>query len=158
MTGDVPDPRHIMERWGCSSVGRAPGLQPGGRRFESGHLHWISLIQPDPEKRVQGRCRRSPHEVRRRNLRETVCQFPLRRSPAFDEEPLEEGLVEHPADVRTGSTTAEKRTALTGCLYLSCVGQRDQEEPSSYVADGRECDVLNDIRIRDGATKPDAEQ
>ena len=26
-------------RRGCSSVGRAPALQAGGRRFESGHLH-----------------------------------------------------------------------------------------------------------------------
>ena len=24
---------------GCSSVGRASGLQPGGRRFEAGQLH-----------------------------------------------------------------------------------------------------------------------
>ena len=25
--------------WGCSSVGRAPALHAGGRRFDSGHLH-----------------------------------------------------------------------------------------------------------------------
>ena len=25
--------------WGCSSAGRAPALQAGGRRFEPGHLH-----------------------------------------------------------------------------------------------------------------------
>jgi hypothetical protein len=25
--------------WGCSSAGRAPALQAGGRRFESAHLH-----------------------------------------------------------------------------------------------------------------------
>jgi hypothetical protein len=25
--------------WGCSSVGRAPALQAGGRRFDSVHLH-----------------------------------------------------------------------------------------------------------------------
>ena len=25
--------------WGCSSVGRAPALQAGGREFESLHLH-----------------------------------------------------------------------------------------------------------------------
>ena len=27
------------KRWGCSSVGRAPALQAGGRRFDSDHLH-----------------------------------------------------------------------------------------------------------------------
>ena len=33
--------------WGCSSVGRAPALQAGGREFESLHLHCqrISLAQ-----------------------------------------------------------------------------------------------------------------
>ena len=25
--------------WGCSSVGRAPALQAGGRRFDPGQLH-----------------------------------------------------------------------------------------------------------------------
>lgn len=25
--------------WGCSSIGRAPALHAGGRRFESGRLH-----------------------------------------------------------------------------------------------------------------------
>ena len=30
----IPKPR-----WGCSSVGRAPALQAGGRQFESVHLH-----------------------------------------------------------------------------------------------------------------------
>ena len=28
-----------VEIWGCSSVGRAPALQAGGRQFESVHLH-----------------------------------------------------------------------------------------------------------------------
>jgi hypothetical protein len=27
------------ESWGCSSAGRAPGLQPGGHRFDPGQLH-----------------------------------------------------------------------------------------------------------------------
>src|SRR5271165_6998986 len=27
--------------WGCSSAGRAPGLQPGGHRFDPGQLHQI---------------------------------------------------------------------------------------------------------------------
>src|SRR3990172_6008643 len=31
---------------GCSSAGRAPALQAGGRRFESGHLH---QVQEDPK-------------------------------------------------------------------------------------------------------------
>jgi hypothetical protein len=29
--------------WACSSVGRAPGLQPGGQGFESPQVHQISL-------------------------------------------------------------------------------------------------------------------
>ena len=42
---------------GCSSVGRAPGLQPGGHRFDPVHLHQLSPLG--------GRCgakvvRRSP--------------------------------------------------------------------------------------------------
>ena len=32
--------------WGCSSVGRAPGLQPGGRRFEPAHLHHPDVSRP----------------------------------------------------------------------------------------------------------------
>ena len=30
-------------KWGCSSVGRAPALQAGGREFESLCLHWIEI-------------------------------------------------------------------------------------------------------------------
>ena len=29
--------------WGCSSVGRAPALQAGGRQFDPDHLHQIRL-------------------------------------------------------------------------------------------------------------------
>src|SRR5258708_31212097 len=32
--------------WGCSSAGRAPALQAGGRRFESDHLHQILGLDP----------------------------------------------------------------------------------------------------------------
>ena len=28
-----------LEIWGCSSAGRAPALQAGGREFETHHLH-----------------------------------------------------------------------------------------------------------------------
>ena len=28
-----------LNKWGCSSVGRAPALQAGGQEFESLHLH-----------------------------------------------------------------------------------------------------------------------
>ena len=31
--------RQHVKTWGCSSVGRAPALQAGGRQFESVHLH-----------------------------------------------------------------------------------------------------------------------
>ena len=34
--------RWVPELWGCSSVGRAPALQAGGRGFESLHLHCVS--------------------------------------------------------------------------------------------------------------------
>ena len=30
--------------WGCSSVGRASGLQPEGQRFKSAHLHSIGRV------------------------------------------------------------------------------------------------------------------
>ncbi len=30
-------------KWACSSAGRAPALQAGGRRFDPGHVHQISL-------------------------------------------------------------------------------------------------------------------
>ena len=29
----------VAKFWGCSSVGRAPALQAGGRQFESDQLH-----------------------------------------------------------------------------------------------------------------------
>ena len=32
----LPD---LLNKWGCSSVGRAPALQAGGHEFESHHLH-----------------------------------------------------------------------------------------------------------------------
>ena len=31
----------VLQIWGCSSVGRAPALQAGGRGFESHQLHNI---------------------------------------------------------------------------------------------------------------------
>src|SRR5215467_12048904 len=31
--------------WGCSSAGRAPGLQPGGHRFDPGQLHQKNRLQ-----------------------------------------------------------------------------------------------------------------
>ena len=37
--GTVWESRWMPESWGCSSVGRAPALQAGGREFESLHLH-----------------------------------------------------------------------------------------------------------------------
>ena len=35
------------EFWGCSSVGRAPALQAGGRQFESDQLHqnFVEIIE-----------------------------------------------------------------------------------------------------------------
>ena len=32
-------PANYRVVWGCSSVGRAPALQAGGRRFDPDHLH-----------------------------------------------------------------------------------------------------------------------
>lgn len=29
----------VIERWGCSSAGRAPALQAGGQRFDPAQLH-----------------------------------------------------------------------------------------------------------------------
>ena len=31
----------LCETWGCSSAGRAPALQAGGRQFDSVHLHQL---------------------------------------------------------------------------------------------------------------------
>ena len=33
----------IINVWGCSSIGRAPALQAGGRRFDPVWLHQISV-------------------------------------------------------------------------------------------------------------------
>ena len=35
----------FKEFWGCSSVGRAPALQAGGRQFESDQLHQNKCIE-----------------------------------------------------------------------------------------------------------------
>jgi hypothetical protein len=37
--------RIIELRWACSSAGRAPALQAGGRGFESRHVHQPFLFQ-----------------------------------------------------------------------------------------------------------------
>jgi hypothetical protein len=34
--------RIMQLRWACSSAGRAPALQAGGRRFDPGHVHQLS--------------------------------------------------------------------------------------------------------------------
>jgi hypothetical protein len=43
-----------MVTWGRSSVGRAPGLQPGGRRFESDRLHQLLHLVPSADARFVG--------------------------------------------------------------------------------------------------------
>src|SRR5882762_1976768 len=49
-----------LQGWACSSAGRAPALQAGGRRFDPGHVHQSStgkinhaymIAQPDPPKK-----------------------------------------------------------------------------------------------------------
>jgi hypothetical protein len=35
--------RAARKDWGCSSIGRAPALQAGGRRFDSVHLHHLHV-------------------------------------------------------------------------------------------------------------------
>ena len=42
----VWESRWMPDLWGCSSVGRAPALQAGGREFESLRLH--------PERKLPG--------------------------------------------------------------------------------------------------------
>ncbi len=49
--------------WGCSSAGRAPALQAGGRGFESHHLHSSSAFEVghvedvvEGRRRAPGRC------------------------------------------------------------------------------------------------------
>ena len=41
----VWESRWMPDLWGCSSVGRAPALQAGGREFESLHLHCGLIAQ-----------------------------------------------------------------------------------------------------------------
>ena len=36
--------KKVQSLWGCSSVGRAPALQAGGRQFESDQLHHKYLL------------------------------------------------------------------------------------------------------------------
>ena len=42
----VWESRRLPDQWGCSSVGRAPALQAGGREFESRRLHFGLIAQP----------------------------------------------------------------------------------------------------------------
>ena len=51
----------MMLDWGYSSVGRAPGLQPGGHRFEPGYLHdvlffdnWMLFFKANSSKKPCG--------------------------------------------------------------------------------------------------------
>ena len=43
----VWESRWMPDLWGCSSVGRAPALQAGGREFESLHLHSEASLLKD---------------------------------------------------------------------------------------------------------------
>ena len=33
-----------LNHWACSSAGRAPGLQPGGREFEPPQVHQLFIL------------------------------------------------------------------------------------------------------------------
>ena len=51
----LPGPPMLLKR-GCSSAGRAPALQAGGRRFESDHLHFSRFACANaPAKQTGGR-------------------------------------------------------------------------------------------------------
>ena len=45
--------RQTCRIWGCSSAGRAPALQAGGRQFDSVHLHHQLRWRQDALKRVR---------------------------------------------------------------------------------------------------------
>ena len=45
----------LCETWGCSSAGRAPALQAGGRQFDSVHLHQLHWRQFAPTDRCNDR-------------------------------------------------------------------------------------------------------
>ena len=47
----------LCETWGCSSAGRAPALQAGGRQFDSVHLHQLHWRQFAPTDRCNENCR-----------------------------------------------------------------------------------------------------
>ena len=52
---DADSPENMRRRrchlWACSSVGRAPALQAGGRRFEPGHVHQFHRPSPSPQRK-----------------------------------------------------------------------------------------------------------
>ena len=50
----LPGPPMLLKR-GCSSAGRAPALQAGGRRFESDHLHHFGVGVDRASEHVRGK-------------------------------------------------------------------------------------------------------
>src|SRR2546428_4673980 len=74
--------------WGCSSAGRAPALQAGGRQFESGHLHvlasaarWVSLDAGPAPRHVPSKLNSEESDFRVTNAKNTR-KDPLRNSMA----------------------------------------------------------------------------
>ena len=61
--------------WGCSSVGRAPGLQPGGRRFKSVHLHHTPIQLTARRWRRETRTSQSPCTEQRKTPELTLRVF-----------------------------------------------------------------------------------
>ena len=59
-------------KWGCSSVGRAPALQAGGQEFESLHLHSSvadeSVAVMPAHKHKEGVCCNDCYTVRKENV------------------------------------------------------------------------------------------
>ena len=66
--------------WGCSSVGRAPALQAGCRRFDSDQLHQVMPGTRVPAPRGPHRRRPKHSDNRIRRVKKSIAQRGLRGS------------------------------------------------------------------------------
>ena len=110
--------RHRLR--GCSSVGRAPALQAGCRRFDSDQLHWSSILDPSVQGAVSVAARPDSdnriRRVRRASHSEVFAGF---RSPKGLDLDLERGVARA---VRLGRPEFRVTKLLRACG--GCLGSR----------------------------------
>ena len=101
-----PDP---TRKWGCSSVGRAPGLQPGCRRFDSDRFHQFApvaqLVEHTPCKGVvAGSIPCRGHQSRKRGREADGAGFEPRKRATV------RGFESHRFHQSRGSSAEEQQT------------------------------------------------